>query len=181
MSYPVRATIVYALAGGFLVVPAALMLNAYLHWATAFKLVLWTDLAIYAVLLARWSRASLPGVLFPLILLLGGALWPQTYNGFFFLAAGVLCWIRSGVCFRGTPLRALAAEVITVLGGCSLVMLFGGQTPTSWAIAVCLFSLVQALYFFIVPLHRTAAARPGRDADPFDRALDEARKVLEEY
>ena len=60
MSTPARTTIVYALAGGFLVVPAALLLSAYLHWTTAFKLVLWTDLAIYAVLLARWSRAPSP-------------------------------------------------------------------------------------------------------------------------
>ena len=78
MSTPARTTIVYALAGGFLVVPAALLLSAYLHWTTAFKLVLWTDLAIYAVLLARWSRAPMSGVLFPLILLFGAALWPKT-------------------------------------------------------------------------------------------------------
>lgn len=181
MKNPARTTVVYALAGGFLVVPVAMVLSPYLHWALAFKLSLWADLAIYAVLLARWSRAPLPGVLFPLALLLGTALWPQTYGGFFFLATGVLCWIRSGACFRGAPLRALAAEVITVLGGSSLVMLFGGRTPLSWAIAVCLFSLVQALYFFIVPFHRESADRSDPDSDPFDRAVEEARKVLGEY
>jgi hypothetical protein len=142
---------------------------------------LWTDLAIYAVLLARWSRRTLFAVIFPLALLLGTALWPRTYAGFFFLAAGVLCWIRSGICFPGAPLRTLAAEMITVLGGCALVMLFGGQTPLSWAIAVCLFALVQALYFFIVPLDRTAAEKIGESEDPFDRAVEEARKVLEGY
>jgi hypothetical protein len=181
MNNPARTTVVYALAGGFLVVPTAMLLSPYLHWATAFKLTLWADLAIYAVLLARWSRTPLLGVLFPLALLLGTALWPRTYGGFFFLAAGVLCWIRSGACFKGAPLRALAAEVITVLGGCSLVMLFGGRTPLSWAIAVCLFSLVQTLYFFIVPLHRTSGDKPHKETDPFDRAVEEARKVLEGY
>lgn len=181
MNNPARTTIVYALAGGFLIVPVAMLLSPYLHWATAFKLSLWADLAIYAVLLARWSHTPLPGVIFPLALLLGTVLWPHTYAGFFFLAVGVLCWIRSGICFQGAPLRTLAAEVITVLGGCSLVMLFGGQTTLSWAIAVCLFSLVQALYFFIVPSHRTAAEKPGVKGDPFERAVEEAQKVLAEY
>jgi hypothetical protein len=181
MKNPARTTVVYALAGGFLVVPAAMLLSPYLHWSTAFKLSLWSDLAIYAVLMARWSRTPLPAVLFPLALLLGTALWPRTFGGFFFIAAGVLSWIRSGVCFQGAPLRALAAEVFTVLGGCSLVMLFGGQTPLSWAIAVCLFSLVQALYFFIVPVHQAAAKKRSVEGDPFERAVEEARKVLGEY
>jgi hypothetical protein len=179
MSRPTRTTIVYALAGGFLVVPAAMLLSPYLQWATAFKLALWADLAIYAVLLARWSRTRLLAVLFPLALLLGAALWPRTYAGFFFLAVGVLCWIRSGICFQNAPLRTLAAEVITVLGGSALVMLFGGHTPLNWAIAICLFTLVQALYFFIVPRNRKIAAKNGVAGDPFDRAVEEACKVLE--
>jgi len=181
MNRPTRTTIVYALAGGFLVVPAAMLLSPYLHWATAFKLTLWADLAIYTVLLARWGRVRLLSVIIPLALLLGAALWPRTYAGFFFLAVGVLCWIRSGICFQGAPLRALAAEVITVLGGSALVMLFGGQSTLSWAIAICLFSLVQALYFFIVPLNRRAAEKKAAAGDPFDRAVEEARKVLGEY
>ncbi len=181
MTRPTRTTIVYALAGGFLVVPAAMLLSPYLHWAMAFKLALWADLAIYAVLLARWSRARLVSVIFPLALLLGAALWPRTHAGFFFLSAGVLCWIRSGICFQGAPLRALAAEIITVLGGSALVMLFGGQTSLSWAVAVCLFTLVQAIYFFIVPQNRMIAEKKIAACDPFDRAVEEARKVLEGY
>jgi hypothetical protein len=181
MNNPVRTTIVYALVGGFLIVPAAMLLSPYLNWATAFKLSLWIDLAIYAVLLARWSRTSLLAVLFPLVILLGMALWPLTYGGFFFLSAGVLSWIRSGICFQGAFLRTLAAEVITVLGGCALVMLFGGHTVLSWAIAICLFSLIQALYFFIVPHHGTTDEKSRAAGDPFDRAVEEARKVLEGY
>jgi len=181
MNRPVRTTIVFALAGGFLIVPTAMLLSPYMHWAMAFKLALWANLAIYAALLARWSRTQLLAVIFPLALLLGTALWPRTYTGFFFLAVGVLCWIRSGICFQGAPLRTLAAEVITVLGGSALVTLFGGQTPLSWAIAICLFSLVQALYFFIVPQNRRMAEKKMAAGDPFDRAVEEARKVLEGY
>lgn len=181
MNRPTRTTIVYALASGFLVVPTAMLLSPYLHWATAFKMTLWADLAVYAVLLARWGRARLLPVIFPLALLLGTALWPRTYTGFFFLAVGVLCWVRSGICFQGAPLRALAAELITVLGGSALVMLFGGHSALSWAIAICLFTLVQALYFFIVPQNRRIADKTVTGGDPFDRAVEEARRVLDGY
>jgi hypothetical protein len=181
MNRPVRTTIVYALASGFLVVPTAMLLSPYLYWPMAFKLALWADLAVYAVLLARWSRTRLLAVIFPLALLLGAALWPRTYTGFFFLAAGVLCWVRSGICFQGAPLRTLAAEVITVLGGSALVMLFGGQTSLSWALAICLFTLVQAFYFFLVPHNRKITEKNQVPGDPFDRAMEEAQKVLEGY
>ena len=33
----------------------------------------------------------------------------------FALALGVLCWVRSGICYSGTPLRALTAELVTVI------------------------------------------------------------------
>jgi hypothetical protein len=181
MNRPSRTTIVFALTSGFLVVPAAMGLSPYLHWPMAFKLTLWADLAIYSVLLARWSRTSLLSVFFPLAILLGTALWPGAYAGFFFLTVGVLCWIRSGICFPSAPLRTLAAELITLLGGSALVMLFGGQTNLSWAIAICLFTLIQALYFFIVPHNRKILEKTRGPGDPFDRAVEEARKVLEGY
>jgi hypothetical protein len=181
MNQPIRTTIVYALAGGCLVVPAAMLLSPYLHWPTAFKLSLWADLAVYSILLSRWSRTPLSSVLFPLALLLGTALWPRTYTGFFFLAVGVLSWVRSGICFKDAPLRALAAEVLTVLGGTALVMLFGSHTTVSWAVGICLFTLVQALYFFIVPSGRGNADKGTPAGDAFERAAQEARNVLEGY
>ena len=82
MKRPVRTTIVFALAGGFLVVPITMLLSAYLGWTAAFKLSLWADMTIYAVLLARWSRTRLLSVVFPVILLLGTALWPHSYAVF---------------------------------------------------------------------------------------------------
>jgi hypothetical protein len=180
MNNPIRTTIVYALASGFLVVPLAMQVSPYLHWAVAFKSALWADLAIYAVLLARWSRTPLRSVAFPLAILLGTALWPGTYAGFFFLAAGVLCWIRSGICFKGAPLRALAAELMTVLGGAALVLLAGERSSLSWAIAIGLFLLVQALYFFMVPQLSTQEELAVH-ADPFERAAEEAGKVLDGF
>ena len=178
MKRPVRTTIAFALVSGFIAVPITLLLSTYLGWSLAFKLTLWADLGVYAILLARWSRTRLLSVAFPLILLLGTAIWPHSYTGFFFLAAGVLCWVRSGICFQAAPLRTLAGEVITVLGGSSLVMLLGGRTSLSWAIGIFLFTLVQTLYFFIVP-GCGEENRINVPDDPFERAMEEARKVLD--
>ena len=103
MNRAVRTTVVYALASGFLVVPIALLLSRYFHWPGAMKLVLWADLAVYSVLMARWAGVRLPSVLFPLSVLLGAAIWPAARSGFFILALGIFSWVRSGVCFRSAP------------------------------------------------------------------------------
>jgi hypothetical protein len=73
MSTPIRTTIVFALASGFLALPLTELLSGFGGYPTAFKWILWLDLAIYALLLARWSRTRLLPILFPLALLLGAA------------------------------------------------------------------------------------------------------------
>ncbi len=178
MKHPVRTTIVYAVLSGLAVVPAASVLSLYLYWPAAFKLMLWVDLAIYGVLMARWSGVRLLPLLFPLAILMGSALWPRTYSSFFILAMGVFAWMRSGICFQGTPLRALSAEVLTLGGAAGLLLFFGGHSSVAWALTICLFFLIQSLYFFIVPIRRrTFEAR--RERDPFEQAVEEAKKVLD--
>ena len=90
---------------------------------------------------------------------------------------GVLSWIRSGICFTGTPLRALIAELVTVVGGAALVAFQVPSSTVGWAVGIWLFALVQSLYFFIIP------GRDLRDvhtsADPFEEARRELEKVLE--
>lgn len=178
MNRPIRTTIVYALVSGFLVIPLALLLSTYLYWSTALKLALWADLAIYGVLMARWSGTRLLSVLFPLAILLGTALWPGTYSGFFILALGIFAWMRSGICFRGTPIRALMAELTTVVGATVLLLLIGSNSYAAWALNICLFFLVQSLYFFIVPIRRKRL-EARMTQDPFEQAVAEAKKVLE--
>lgn len=180
MNRPIRSTVVYALASGFLVIPSALLLSTCLYWSTALKLALWADIAVYGVLLARWSGTRLLSVVFPLAILLGTALWPGTYSGFFILALGIFAWMRSGVCFHGTPVRALMAEVITVVGAAAMLLLIGSQSYAAWALNICLFFLVQSLYFFIVPAHRRRF-EGGTAVDPFEQAVAEAKKVLEGF
>ena len=178
MNKPVRTTIVFALASGLFVVPLAAALSPYWSWAAAFKLALWADMTVYAILLARWSRARRASLVFPLAILLGTALWPHAYSGFFILAVGVLSWIRSGICFKGRPLIALFAEGVTIAGAVLLLMLFGGHTSIAWALNICLFFLVQSLYFFIIPVKTNPAGRRS-GKDPFQRAVDEAQQVMD--
>jgi hypothetical protein len=94
------------------------------------------------------------------------------------LAVGVLAWIRSAVCFTGRPLRALLAESLTSGGSVLLLFMLGGHSPAAWALALCLFFLVQSLYFFLVPIEEQAAERKTQ-GDAFERAMEGAQKVLD--
>jgi hypothetical protein len=178
MKNPVRTTIVYAVLSGLLVVPAAMVLSIYLDWPTAFKLMLWADLALYGVLMARWSGVRLLPLLFPLAILLGSALWPRAYSSFFILALGVFAWMRSGLCFQGAPLRALSAEVLTLGGAAGLLLFLAGHSSVAWALTISLFFLIQSIYFFIVPTRRSIS-RTRSEKDPFEQAVEEAKKVLD--
>jgi len=179
MKRSVRTTLVYGLISAMAVIPAAWSLTGLIGWEMAFKLSLWADLFFYAVLLTRWSGNSLSGVGFPMALLLGTALWPGVYFGFFFLGLGVFSWIRSGICFTETPVRAVAAEFITVAGGGGLVALLGPASTITWAIGIWLFFLVQALYFFIIP-SKEPSITDRTVEDSFERARREAQRVLDQ-
>jgi len=177
MNTAVRTTMVYGMISALAAMPLAGVLAAPLGRFTAFKLVLWAIVGGYAVLLVRWSGRRLLGALFPLLLLLGAALWPGVQGGVFAIVMGVLAWIRSGICFGRTPLRALAAEILTLAGGCGLVTFLAPTGPVAWALAIWLFILIQSLYFFLVPvpaIHPT----PAGETDPFARACREARRIL---
>jgi hypothetical protein len=179
MNRAVRTTVVYGFVSALAVMPATWLLAAPVGWPMAFKLALWADLFCYAVLLARWSGKGLPAIVFPLALILGTAVWPGVNTGFFFLGLGTLGWVRSGICFSGTPVRAVAAEIITLSGGAGLVALLGPGSGITWSMGIWLFFLVQALYFFIVPATGLPdTVRPVQD--PFEQAHREALRVLEE-
>lgn len=179
MSRPIRTTLVFALISGFLVVPSAMVLNFYMNWHTALKITLWADLAVYAVLMTRWSGARLISVLFPLAILLGTALWPGTYGGFFILGLGVFSWIRSGICFQNTPVRSVLSEIITMVGGTVLLLIIGSGSYTAWTLNICLFFLIQSLYFFLVPV-RPVEHAAGMHRDSFEDSVSEIEKLMEE-
>lgn len=178
MNKPVRTTLVFGLLSALTIMPVLWYRDAYRAWPMALELAIWLNLAVYAVLLCRWSRTRLAAVLFPLALLLGVALWPRTHTGFLLMTLGILSWIRSGICYRGRPLRALTAELVTVLGGSMLVALWWPRSVIAWALAVWLFFLVQSVYFFILPGNVSGREAPHK-ADPFEQARKEAERVLE--
>jgi len=179
MKRPIRTTLIYGLICALTVIPAAGLLAAYTGWPLAFKLMLWAALCGYAALLARWSAKGVGSLLLPLALLLGMALWPGIDAAFFFLALGVLGWLRSGICFNRFPIRAMASETITTAGGAGLIVLLNPGSAVAWSVSIWLFFLMQALYFFIVP---TDGAVPDATSaeDPFEQAHRGARRILEE-
>jgi hypothetical protein len=179
MKRPVRTTLVFALSSACVVIPAAGLLAGLLGWPTALKLAQWMDLCFYAGLLVRWSGKNRLSIGFPLALLLGAALWPGVYDGFIFLGLGMLGWIRSGICFDRTPLRAIFAEILAIGIGAGLVALVRPDSMLAWAVSIWLFFLVQALYFFIVPADGATSTLPN-DVDRFDQALRQARRILDE-
>ncbi len=177
MNRPIRTTIVFGLLSGMCLAPAAWYLSARWAWPPAFKAALWLDLTLYSLLLARWSGARIAGLIFPLVLLLGAVFWPAAGSGFLWLTLGVFCWIRSGICFRHAPLRALTAELLTAVGGAGLVIMLWPRSAAAQVLAVWLFFLCQTLYFFVLPAR--TVSRPEAEPDPFDRAREELERVLE--
>lgn len=178
MNKPVRTTVVYALVVGLLFLPVSWTLGRYLYSPPGFQLVIWLQLAVYSVLLARWSHTRLISIVFPLILLLVAAWLPAYPAGYLVLALATFSWIRSGISFYGAPMRRLMAEVVTVAGGLAAVVFLVGSSSFSWALGFTLFGVVQALYFFMVP-------QPGGEGlervphDPFEIAYKEAQKIVE--
>ena len=95
MNKPIRTTLVYGLLSALMMIPVIWYQHTYRPWPKAMELALWADLAVYAVLLCRWSRTRFSTVFFPLLLLFGVAVWPRVHFGFILMALGVFSWIRS--------------------------------------------------------------------------------------
>jgi hypothetical protein len=178
MNLPTRTTIIYGLISAVLVWPSAVLLAVPLGWTTAFKLMLWMSLSGYALFLTHWAKKPIVAPIFPLILILGLALWPGVTGAFFFIAIGALVWIRSGICFNDAPLRALIAETTTIFGGAGLVATLNPHTAVTWSLSIWLFILIQSLYFVMVPLPSTLKGKiPAQD--PFDRACRNVQRILD--
>jgi hypothetical protein len=177
MNTPVRTTIAFGLVSALLVLPLGWLLQGRLGWLPAFKITLWADMTVYALLLVRWSQARSVEIIFPIMLVLGAALWPRSFGAFFFLALGVFSWIRSGICFKKAPLRALSAELLTCLGGAGLVRFWEPHSAIGWSLGLWLFFLVQTLYFFLIPASVKRAAE-NSPPDLFEQVRRDLEKVL---
>lgn len=175
---PVRTTIIFGIVSACCVLPFIYLLNPYLGWVTTHKIFLSMSLGLYTLLLCRWSKTESIAILFPLLLMMGIAAIPSLQIGFILAALCIFSWIRSGICFRNTPLRAVAGEIITVTGGAGFIFFWWSHSSLVFPLAIWFFFLVQTLYFFIVP-QSSVACRLQQSADPFEQASRDMERLFE--
>jgi hypothetical protein len=174
---PIRTTLMIGGLGALAWMLAAPALGWYGYHPLLRFGVLWLLTGLYALLLVRWSRRGLAGVIFPLVVLgLWGGLRPQA-PGTVVMALAVLSWVRSGICFPVPPGRAALREVLVCGGGGLLVAVLAPNNTLSWALGIWLFFLVQALFFVVF---ETGGRAPDTRAaeDPFERARRLAEEIL---
>lgn len=177
MKKPIRTTCIFGLISALCAIPLTYLPAAYWGWPMAHKFFLLLNLASYTLLLCRWSRTPVTATLFPIFLLVGVALWPNTYTGFILVSLVVFSWIRSGICYRRVVLRALTAEIITMVSGSVFVLFWWPDMILAQPLAIWLFFLIQSLYFFIVPGY--AQAEANILVDSFQQASRDLEQLLE--
>lgn len=173
---PIRSTMVFGLICGLLLIPLAVGLSYVVSWSIALCIIFWGYLSAYSYMLTNWSKKSFLLNIFPLLLVLVAIFWTDSISAFLLIALGVFSWIRSGICYPKHFIRRLFAEIALSLGGGALVAILTPISVFSWAMAVWLFFLVQALYFVIFEIDHIAEEDLGRD--PFDRARKQAEQIL---
>lgn len=173
---PIRSTMVFGLICGLLLIPLAVGLSYVVSWSSALCIILWGYLAAYSYMLTRWSKKSFISNVFPLLLVLVTIFWVDSISAFLLIALGVFSWIRSGICYPKYFIRRLFAEIALCLGGGTLVAILTPISVFSWAMAVWLFFLVQALYFVIFEIDHIVKEDIERDL--FDQAREQAEKIL---
>lgn len=173
---PMRTTIVYGLLCGLMFVPITSGLRLFFHWPLAFSLAIWLYIAGYSLLLARWGGKGPATVVFPLLLLFGFLFLSRSTAAFFFLALGILSWIRSGICFEKPFFKTFFAELLVGAGGGILVAGFAPHSAIALALGIWLFFLIQSVYFV---LFRDVGATEKKLApDPFEQARKQAETIL---
>lgn len=172
----ISATILFALGCGITFIPAFMGLSVFVGPYAAFRLTLWIFLAVFSLLLCRWSKTSIISCAFPLILLLVLVFAGLPKATFLLAAIVVLAWIRSGICFTKPVVKAVFAEIALTLGGAVLVDMLTPHSVATWALAIWLFFLIQSLYFVLTPGERVLENDPKPDA--FEQAKQKARRIL---
>ena len=72
----------------------------------------------------------------------------------------------------------MMAEVITMIGGAAMLLFFYSHNPAVMALNICLFILVQSLYYFLVPVHRNKP-KTAVNQDAFEQAAEHAERILD--
>lgn len=177
MNKPVRTTLVFGIISALFSIPLIHFTNSW-GGMPFLKLFLAFNLAGYTILTCRWSNTPLVSVLFPILLAFFAAFGPVGGSSFLILILILFSWIRSGICFKDKPLRAVMAESLTMIGGAGFILLWLPGPSLALPVAVWLFYLIQTLYFFIVPVEKDLY--PALKEDVFDHAYREAERVLKD-
>lgn len=175
---PIRTTIFFGIISGLIVFLLSFLPVHLFGWPATVKLYLLQNVTIYSSLLCRWSRTPLSKLLFPLGLLTGIAFFSSTSISFILAALAIFSWIRSGLCFAHFPRRTLLAEIMTIMAGAVSLWLLPPYGPLSIALTICLFFLVQSLYFFMVPQRAVENSASASGQDVFEQACSELEKIL---
>ncbi|MDJ0623971.1 MAG: hypothetical protein QNJ17_13460 [Desulfocapsaceae bacterium] len=174
---PIRTTIFFGIISGIIVLLLSFLPVHLFGWSATVKLYLLLNVTIYGILLCRWSRTPLIKLLFPLGLLTGIAFFSSSPISFILAALAIFSWIRSGLCFAHFPRRTMLAELLTIMAGAGSLWLMPPYGPLSLALTICLFFLLQSLYFFMVP-QREVRKSAGNGRDAFEHASGELEKIL---
>lgn len=180
MSKHVRTTLIFGIISALGALLLVSLPVSYLSWGLVEKLYIWGVFALYSMLLCRWSQTAVVKVLFPLLLVGVMMAMPIFYTGYpLFIMSFLLIfsWIRSGICFTGTPLRSILAEGLIIA---VFVLIMGAIIPRSTyglPIAIWFFFLLQTLYFYLVP-NRVVSCRKYASEEPFEHAFNEMEKIF---
>lgn len=177
MTPPVRTTLIFGLLSALCVVPLTNYLAIFTGWPTALNIYIAFNLILYSFLLCHWTPTHPISLVFPLVLVTGIALWPNSFTVFVLVALWVFAWIRSGICCDANPTRKVLAELITILGGAGYLLFWRPEAPLALPVAIWFFFLVQSLYFIIIP-DRQEEQTAGNQ-DPFERARRAMERIFE--
>jgi len=174
---PVPTTLFLGLICGVSTIPLVLIFNLLTGDRPAFYLTLWLQVTIYGILLMRWYHKSVLLTAFPLMILFWAAFWIDATISYFLLASAILGWIRSGICFAEYPVGRFGVEAAISLGTCISVVWFPPSSALSWAMAIWMFFLIQALFFvFFGTVERNSQEKI--EIDPFEQARIKAEEII---
>jgi hypothetical protein len=176
ISTPIRTTIIFGIISGLSFIPLAIGFSYILPWSTAFCLTIWIDLAIYSVLLIKGCGQKMTVIAFPLLIALLTIIGTDSVTTNLMIAAGVLSWVRSGICYPNQFTKHVMAEIVLCAGGGLLIAGFAPISVLNWTIAIWLFILIQALYFVVFENSLTEQSRLKKD--PFESAREQAENIL---
>jgi hypothetical protein len=177
-SKPVRATIFTGLVFGALYAPLSLSLESYLYWPWPFKSTLLMYLAMYSLLLTRWTERKPAKIILPLILLILYVKFQAPYETKQFVICTLLAfsWIRSGICAERLSLKLLIVELTLSFGGAVLAVFLSSQSTIGISLAIWLFFLFQSLYFIALP--GKTVLQKNLVPDRFEQAKRQTEKLL---